>query len=118
MATQNPTLPVGQWVSYNATTQDPRAPLPSPDEQGIGIIRQAFTQGDGNYYQVVWNPGAATPKSALYHENQLNALTQQAAQQQAGKMNDTGVAGSAYQQPAIPTVAAPPANQQPGMETL
>ena len=124
MATQNPALPPGQWVQYNATMQDPRASHPSPDELGIGQVRQAFTQGDGQYYQVVWNPGSKSPKVALYHQDQLCALTQQQAQQVIDNMAagtyqaSEQVPGSNFKQPNVPTPAAPPSAQQPGMETL
>jgi hypothetical protein len=124
MATQNPALPPGQWVQYNVTTQNPRAAIPSPEEQGIGRIRQSFSRGDGQYYQVVWNPGSVNPKSALYHQDQLCALTQQEATQIIGNMNsgdytpNEGVPGSNYQQPNVPVQAAPPSQQRPGMETL
>ena len=124
MATQNPLMPPGQWVQYNATTQDPRAAGPSPDEQTVGVIKQSFTRGDGPYYQVVWNPGSMTPKSALYHQDQLSAISQQQATQMVNTMNATGqfptqgTPGSNFQQPNVPSQAAPPANQPAGMETL
>jgi len=119
----NQPMPVGQRVKYNATTQDPRAAPPAPQEQGIGVVRQSFTRSDGPYYQVVWNPGDANPKSALYHGSQLTPLDQQQAQElisslQQGQMADTGTPGSSYQQPSIPTIAAPPSEQPPGMEQL
>lgn len=125
MATQSPLLPPGQWVQYNLTVQDPRAPKPSPDEQGIGQIRQSFTKSDGPYYQVVWNPGSDKPKSALYHGDQLCALDDQQAQQLRSNMAagtyqgpDLSQTGINFQQPNIPVQAAPPSEQQPGMETL
>lgn len=112
MATQNPLLQPGQRVQYNVTTQNPRATLPSQEEQGIGVIRQAFTRGDGAYYQVVWNPGDATPKSALYHEDQLCPVDAKTTQGMGG------TPGSNFVQPNIPIQAAPPEDQQTGMETL
>ena len=124
MATQNPALPPGQWVQYNVTTQNPRAALPTKEEQGIGQVRQSFSKTDGQYYQVVWNPGDARPKSALYHEDQLCPLDQKQAQSLITDMNQGqytppgGEPGSAFQQPNVPIQAAPPSQQQPGMETL
>jgi len=124
MATQNPHLPPGQWVQYNAATQDPRAAGPSPDEQTVGVIKQSFTRGDGPYYQVVWNPGSMTPKSALYHGDQLMAITQQQAIQMVNNMNATGQfpsqskPGSDFQQPNVPIQAAPPSQQPTGEYTL
>jgi len=123
MATNSPLLPPGQQVKYNATTQDPRATGPSTDEQGIGVIRQSFTKADGPYYQVVWNPGSNRPKSALYHQDQLTPLDQQQAQElmgnlAQGQLADVGQPGSNFQQPNVPVQAAPPNQQQPGMETL
>lgn len=119
MVTQNPLLPPGQYVQYNATVQDPRAQGPSPDEQGIGQVRQSFTRGDGPYYQVVWNPGNMRPKSALYHGDQLTPLTPQQAQQlvqslQAGQPANTGVPGSNFQQPDLSQQALPPQLQGNG----
>jgi hypothetical protein len=119
VATQNPLLPPGQFVKYNATNQDPRAPGPSPDEQGIGQIKQSFTKGDGAYYQVVWNPGNMCPKSALYHEDQLCALDSQQAQElmaslQAGQPADTGTPGANFDQPTLPPQALPPLLQGVG----
>jgi hypothetical protein len=124
MATQNPTLPPGQWVQYNVTTQDPRAAVPSQEEQGIGQIRQSFSRSDGQYYQVVWNPGSMRPKSALYHSEQLCPLTQKQAQDIISNMQSGdysgpgGVPGSNFQQPNVPIQAAPPGQQRAGMETL
>lgn len=124
MATQNPLLPIGQWVQYNVSTQAPNAPLPSPDEQTIGQVRQAFTQGDGAYYQVVWNPGSSRPTTALYHQNQLTALDQKSAQDIIGQIAagtyqpPSQTPGSQYTQPNVPVQAAPPSQQQPGMYTL
>lgn len=118
-------LPPGQWVQYNLTVQDPRAPKPAPEEQGIGQIRQSFSKTDGQYYQVVWNPGSMRPKSGLYHEDQLCALDPKQAQQvrndiAAGtySLPDLSQTGKNFQQPNIPVQAAPPSEQQPGMETL
>lgn len=124
MATQNPTLPPGQWVQYNVTTQDPRAALPSDEEKGIGQVRQSFSKTDGQYYQVVWNPGSMKPKSALYHEDQLCPLDQKQAQDLRNQMAEGtysesgGVPGANFQQPNIPIQAAPTSQQRPGMETL
>lgn len=124
MATQNPSLPIGQWVQYNITTQSPRSKLPAGPEQGIGLIRGAYTKSDGCYYQVVWNPGSQNPVSGLYHEDQLCALDQQQASDirsqiaQGTYTPDTSQASTNYQQPNIPIQAAPPSQQQPGMETL
>ena len=124
MATQNPALPIGQWVQYNSTVDNPRTSTVSPQEKTIGIIRNSFTQGDGQYYQVVWNPGEQLPRSALYHASELTPLSQQSAMQIIGQMNagtyqpPDQVAGSNYQQPNVPIQAAPPANQQPGLYTL
>lgn len=119
MATQNPLMPPGQYVQYDATTQDPRAQKPAPEEQGLGIIRQSFTRSDGPYYQVIWNAGDLKPKSGLYHGTQLKALSQQQAQellqnQQAGQGADVGIPGSNYQQPTLPTIAVPPELQGSG----
>jgi len=108
-------LPVGQWVQYNVGPQDPRAPLPSLAEQTIGIIRSSYTSQGKPYYNVVWNPGEAYPKSALYTEEQLCALDPQAAneiknQLAAGTYTPSlsGSPGSQYVQPDIPTLALPP----------
>jgi hypothetical protein len=124
MATQNPLLPPGQWVQYNAATQDPRAAAPSGDEKTVGIIKQAFTRSDGPYYQVLWNPGGMTPKSALYHGDQLCAISQQQATEIVNNMNATGQfpsqdkPGSAFQEPNVPIQAVPPSQQQTGQYTL
>jgi len=124
MATQNPLLPIGQWVQYNVSTQNPRAKLPTSDESGIGQVRQSFTKADGTYYQIVWNPGAQNPVSGLYHQDQLCALDQQQASDirsqiaQGTYTPNQGTPGQDYQQPNIPVQAAPPSMQQPGMETL
>lgn len=114
-------LPVGQWVQYNVAVQDPRAPLPDISEQTIGIVRNAFMGQGQQYYQVVWNPGEATPKSALYTEDQLCPLDQQTAQQITSQLASgtftpsmTGTPGSQYQQPSIPTIALPPGLQAGG----
>jgi len=123
MATQNPLLPPGQWVQYNVAVQDPQAPLPSPSEQTIGAVRQAFTLADGPYYQVVWNPGSSSPKTGLYKANQLCPLTQDQAnkiidQLAAGTFQpNLDKAGSQFQQPNVPIQAAPPSQQQQGMYT-
>lgn len=117
MATQNPLMAPGTYVQYTAATDSPLSQAPSVDENTIGIVRQAFTQGDGPYYQVVWNPGDTTPKSGLYHQSQLTQLNQQQATQilnqlAAGTFTpQTQTPGSQYQQPAIPAQALPPSIQ-------
>lgn len=125
MATQSPALPIGSWVQYNVTTQSPRAGLPTTDEQTIGKITQSFTAQGGQFYQVVWNPGGANPKTGLYHADQLTCLTQtQANSITSALANGTftpaiqGVPSSNYNEPNVPVQAAPPSQQQPGMETL
>jgi len=125
MATQNPLLPNGQWVQYNPATDSPLSPKASLPEQTIGIVRQSFTQGDGPYYQVVWNPGSMYPKTALYHASQLTALDQSQAnnilqQLAAGTYQPPTAAqpGASYQQPNIPGPAAPPSQQPTGQYTL
>jgi len=123
MATQNPLLPPGQWVQYDVTTQSPNAPLPSASEQTIGMVRQAFTQGDGPYYQVVWNPGGRNPKTGLYHQNQICPIDQQTAnnimeQMASGSYRPAqGIPGQNYKQPNVPIQAAPPSQQPLGMYT-
>lgn len=125
MATQNPLLPVGQWVQYNVSVQSPRAELPSVAEQTIGSIRQAFTAQGKTFYQVVWNPGDANPETGLYTDDQLCALTQQQAtaiRQQIAcgtyQPNMSGTPGADYQQPNIPVQAAPPQDQPTGEYSL
>lgn len=119
MATQNPALPPGQWVQYNVTTQNPRAKLPTSEEQTVGMIRQSFSKSDGRYYQVVWNPRSDRPKSGLYHESELCPLSQQDAATiaQSGQGLDLSSAGSKFQAPAIPTVALPSQLQGTGQYT-
>ena len=106
MATQNPLLAPGTWVQINQTSQSPLAPGPSNDEQGIGKVLQSFTQEDGPYYQVVWNPGSMQPKTALYHCDDLTPITQDQATQIICQMNagtytpaSQGNLGSNYQPP-------------------
>jgi hypothetical protein len=110
----------GSWVQYNPTYDSPRAAAASGPEQGIGQIKQSMNAEDGQYYQVVWNPGDMNPRSAWYHTNQLTQLTQQQAQQIAQDMANgqappnQGTQGSNYQQPTIPTQALPGAIQNLG----
>jgi hypothetical protein len=74
-----PVLAPGGWVQLNPSTDSPRAGKPSATEQTIGKVTQVFTQEGEQYYQVVWNPGDANPKTAIYHGDQLTALDQQTA---------------------------------------
>jgi hypothetical protein len=117
VATQTPTLAVGSYVQYNSAFDNPEGPVPSTTEQTIGLIRQTFSQGDGQYYQVVWNPGDARPKIGLYHQDQLTALNQQQANQilqqlAAGTYQPTQqTQGSQYTPASLPTSAIPPALQ-------
>lgn len=123
MATQNQQMAPGSFVQYNAAQDSPLSQGPSVAEQTIGIVRQSFTQGDGTYYQVVWNPGELTPRSGLYHENQLCQLTQQQANQMLNQLAagtftpESQKPGSQYQQPAVPTLALPPQVQGTGTYT-
>src|SRR5215472_8434474 len=78
---QAPTLGPGVWVQLNPSTDSPRAGKPSPEEETIGKVMQAFTAEGDQYYQVVWNPGDASPKTATYHADQLTPLDQQQADQ-------------------------------------
>lgn len=112
----NANLPNGQWVSYNPSFDSPRAAPASGPEQGIGIVRQSMNAQDGQYYQVVWNPGDANPRSAWYHANQLTCLTQAEAQSIAQQMANGQTPSlppqsSQYQAPTIPTQALPPSIQ-------
>jgi hypothetical protein len=65
-----------------------------------------------------------TPKSGLYHEDQVCPITQQQATDLVNTMNATGqfpqqgTPGENFQQPNIPVQAAPPANQPTGEYTL
>jgi hypothetical protein len=117
-------LTPGSFVQYNVDVQSTQAPLPSPEEQTIGIVRQAFTGQGGQFYQVVWNPGSQRPKTAMYNADQLCPLTQQAAndiidQLAAGTYQPVkGTPGLNFPTKNIPIQAAPPANQQAGMESL
>lgn len=119
-----PALAVGSYVQYNAANDNPQSAPPSSDEGTVGIIRQAYFQQGEPYYQVVWNPGDARPKSAVYHEDQLCSITQQQAQaimQQIASGVFTPSAqtpGSAYEQPTIPTSALPPGLQNTGQNIV
>lgn len=112
----NTNLPNGQWVSYNPSFDSPLAKAASGAEQGIGIVRQSMNAQDGQYYQVVWNPGDNNPRSAWYHANQLTCLTQAEAQSIAqemanGQTPSLPTQSSQYQQPTVPTQALPPSIQ-------
>lgn len=74
-----PALGPGVWVQLNPSKESPRAGKPSAEEQTIGIVKQMFTAEGESYYQVVWNPGDATPKTATYHADELTPLDQQTA---------------------------------------
>jgi hypothetical protein len=119
-----PALQVGTYVQYNAANDNPQSSPPSSQEGTVGIIRQAFFQQGEPYYQVVWNPGDAFPKSAIYHEDQLCSVTQQQAQsimQQiaAGVYTPSAqTPGSGYQQPTIPNQALPPGLQSTGQNVV
>jgi hypothetical protein len=52
----------------------------------MGQVRTAFTTSDGPMYQVVWNPGSMHPQTALYHGNQICAITGQQASTVANQM--------------------------------
>lgn len=125
------TLPtVGSWVQYNITTQSPLSALPTTAEETIGIVRQIFTAQGTQYAQVVWNPGSEFPETGLYTVDQLCQITQQQAADIQCKMNsgqfqvptaqeEEAQAGSAYQQPQVPSQALPPALQNvPVIPTL
>lgn len=77
--TAAPALGPGVWVQLNPSKDSPRSKDPSAQEQTIGIVKQAFTTQGEQYYQVVWNPGDANPKTANYHANELTPLDQQTA---------------------------------------
>jgi hypothetical protein len=79
--TTTPTLAPGAWVQINPSKDSPRAKTPSATEQTIGIIKQTFTAQGEQFYQVVWNPGDANPKTSIYHQDQLTVLDQQQANQ-------------------------------------
>lgn len=129
--TNGSTLPtVGSWVQYNVSTQSPLSALPTAAEETIGIVRQIFTAQGRHYAQVVWNPGSATPETALYTADELCPITAQQAADITNQMN-TGQfqiptkqelqtqAGTQYQQPAVPSKALPPALQSvPVIPTL
>lgn len=110
-------LATGSFVQYNSSVQSPLAPGPDAAEQTIGIVRQLFTAQGKQYAQVVWNPGSATPETALYTADQLCTITQQQAADLTNQMNagtyqpSTGTPGSNYQQPSVPTLALPPGLQ-------
>ena len=106
-------LPVGQWVQYDVTQQDPRAPKPTVEEQTIGVVKQSFMAEGQPYYQVVWNPGGMYPKTALYREKQLKAVDRKTK-----SVSPLGEPGSNFQQPNIPIQAAPPSYQPLGRATL
>lgn len=121
MAT-TPTLAVGSYVQYQPSQDSPRSQNPSTVESGIGVVRQMFTMKGETFYQVVWNPGDKFPKQALYRSSELSPVNQQQANDimakiSAGTYNNPLTSGSDYQQPAIPTQAAPPAQQTPGLMT-
>lgn len=119
-----PALAIGSYVQYNAANDNPQSAPPSSDEGTVGLIRQSFFQEGEPYYQVVWNPGDAFPKSAIYHEDQLCGITQQQAsdimqQIAAGTFTPSAqTPGSAYQQPTIPTSALPPGLQSTGYNVV
>lgn len=110
-------LSTGSYVQYNATVQSPLSPGPDAAEQTIGIIRQFFTAQGKQYAQVVWNPGSATPETALYTADQLCPISQQQAADLTNQMNagtyqpPSGTASSNYQQPTVPAMALPPGLQ-------
>lgn len=119
---QQPTLTPGAWVQLNPSTDSPRAALPSIAEQGIGIIRQAFTAAGQKVYLVVWNPGDARPQTGLYKEAELTPLSQQDAnnrmnQMASGSTPSLPTQGSQYQQPPVPAQALPQ-TQEPGLYSL
>lgn len=106
MATAPP-LAVGGWVQLNPSTDSPRANKPSATEQTIGTIKGVFTQEGDQYYQVVWNPGDANPKTGIYRAEQLTSLDQQTAngiRQQLAQGNyqaNLPQPGSNYQSPTL-----------------
>jgi len=121
MANQ-PVLAPGAWVQLNPSSQSPRAKGPSASEKTIGIVKQQIQAQGKQYFQVVWNPGAANPDMALYTADQLTPLDQQTASQLRGQLaqgedisSNVPPASSTYQQPPIPPEALPQL-QQPGME--
>ena len=112
MAT-NTAMPVGQYVQYNPSPDNPRASAPSTVEQTYGIVRQAFTQQGRPYYQVVWDPAGMAPKVGTYHENELAAITPAQAQTimqqiQAGTYQPNLPAQGSTYQDNIPQIALPP----------
>jgi hypothetical protein len=106
MAT-TPVLAPGGWVQLNPSTESPRAGKPSAEEMTIGMVKQQFTAQGKQYYQVIWNPGDANPKSGLYHEDELTPLDQQTANQIRQQMGQGDYQanlpeqGSNYQQPTL-----------------
>ena len=102
-----PALVTGGWVQLNPSTESTRAKNPSAEEQTIGKIMQVFTSQGEQYYQVIWNPGDANPKSAIYHGNELTALDQQQANQirqqmaQGDYQANLPEQGSNYQSPLL-----------------
>ena len=84
---QQPTLAPGVQVQINPSTDSARAGKPSPEEQGIGIIKQVFTAQGDQMYLVVWNPGDKTPKTGTYRAEQLTPLSQQQATNLTNQMN-------------------------------
>lgn len=122
MTTPSSTTPstpmqVGGYVQYDPTSDSPLANPPSAAEQTIGIVRQLFSAQGEQYAQVVWNPGSATPKTALYHAKQLTPISQQQAVDLTNQMNegtyqpDLGAQSSNYEQPTVPALALPPGLQ-------
>lgn len=106
MATAPP-LAVGGWVQINPATDSPRAGKPAPQEQTIGTIKGMFTQEGDQYYQVVWNPGDANPKTGIYKAEQLTSLDPQTAngiRQQLAQGNyvpNTPQSSTNYQSPTL-----------------
>lgn len=119
-----PPLGPGIYVQYNPSKDSPRSQGPSGPEQTIGIVRQVFKQGGQDYYQVIWNPGDAYPKSAMYTASQLTPLTQQDASkiltqlQQGTYTPNLPKQSSEYVAPPIQTPALPPTLQPYGQYTL
>lgn len=87
MATQNPLFPPGTWVQLSAVPSTWNRPLPTAQEQTMGMVRSAFTTSSGPMYQVVWMPGSMHPQTGLYTADQLTCITQQQAAQTAQQLN-------------------------------